>query len=77
MEKWIRGLFLLFVALVVSGCGHLAYMGMHGNSIKMYPDIHEAVQDDAQCLECHHPDDPQGPPSPHPDFTGCINCHND
>jgi hypothetical protein len=35
------------------------------------------VTRDVQCLECHHPDHAQGPPTPHPDFTGCLKCHND
>jgi hypothetical protein len=35
------------------------------------------VTRDDQCLECHHPDHAQGPPTPHPDFTGCLKCHND
>ncbi len=77
MEKWVKGFVLPVAVLVFSGCGHLAYLGMHGRSIKLYPDIHESVEADAQCLECHHPDDPQGPVSPHPVFTGCIKCHND
>lgn len=52
-------------------------MGMHGTSIKLYPDIHGDVADDKQCLECHRPDFAEGPVTPHPDFKGCIKCHND
>ena len=34
--------------------------------------------EDYECLECHHPDkDPEGPPTTHPNFTGCLKCHND
>ena len=29
-------------------------------------------------LICHHPDrDPNGPPTSHPQFKGCLKCHND
>ena len=42
------------------------------------PNIHEAVTEDSECLECHHPDNSEeGPSIPHPNFKGCINCHND
>jgi len=77
MKQWFKNAFCLGIALLFLGCGHRAYIGMHGRSIKLYPDIHEAVLDDAQCLDCHHPDNPEGPASPHPEFTGCIKCHND
>lgn len=77
MKKHLKTISLIAIALFFSGCGHMAYLGMHGRSIKSYPDIHDAVIEDAQCLECHHPDTPTGPASPHPDFKGCINCHND
>lgn len=77
MQKWFKisvlsGLFLFFV-----GCGHLAYLGVHGKSIKSFPEIHQGAAADAQCLGCHHPDNPEGPATPHPNFKGCIKCHND
>ena len=68
----LSGLLLFFI-----GCGHLAYLGMHGKSIKSFPEIHQSAVTDAQCLECHHPDNPEGPVTPHPHFKGCIKCHND
>ena len=77
MTKWLKRTFLLGTVLFFIGCGHMAYLGIHGKSIKSYPAMHDAVAGDAQCLECHHPDNPQGPVSPHPEFTGCIKCHND
>ena len=77
MKKWFKRTFLLGTVFLFLGCGHMAYIGMHGKSIKLYPDVHDAVVEDAQCFECHHPDNPQGPVSPHPEFTGCIKCHND
>ncbi|MCP4367638.1 MAG: hypothetical protein GY797_05930 [Deltaproteobacteria bacterium] len=78
MKKWFKisalsGLFLFFI-----GCGHLAYLGIHGKSIKSSPDIHQSAVTDEQCLECHHPDsEEEGPASPHPHFKGCLKCHND
>jgi hypothetical protein len=77
MKKWGRGLFFTGMALFFLGCGHTAYLGMHGRSIRLYPDIHTSAVEDSQCLECHHPDNPEGPACPHPDFKGCIKCHND
>ena len=76
-KKVKTALFLLLI-LSICGCyGHGAYMGLHGKSIQNYPEIHDAATQDSECLECHHPDSPQGPPTPHPKFTGCLKCHND
>lgn len=77
MKKWFKGILLTGATLVFLGCGHMAYIGMHGRSIRLYPDVHESVVEDSQCLECQHPDNPKGPASTHPNFKGCINCHND
>lgn len=77
MKKWTMGMLMSGIVLLVLGCGHKAYLGMHGKSIKLYPEIHTSVVRDSDCLDCHHPDNPEGPASPHPDFKGCINCHND
>jgi hypothetical protein len=64
--------------LLVSGCAYRHYMGLHGPSVRRTPDIHQGVTEDAECLECHHPDrEPVGPPTSHPQFTGCLKCHND
>ncbi|MFH2046357.1 MAG: hypothetical protein ABIK92_14550 [Pseudomonadota bacterium] len=65
---------LIFI-LLITGC---AYMGIHGKSIQNFPDIHDGVISDSQCLSCHHPDNAdEAPASPHPKFTGCLKCHND
>lgn len=77
MEKYFKTFVFLCVILLFAGCAHMAYLGMHGKSIRSYPDIHESVVKDEHCLECHHPDNPEGPVTPHPDFIGCIKCHND
>ena len=79
MKKSVRAIFLSTLLLSVFGCyGYQAYMGMHGKSIKLHPDVHDAsMTADSQCLECHHPDHAVGPPTPHPNFTGCLKCHND
>jgi len=79
MQRFLKITLLLMLLLSVFGCyGYRAYMGLHGKSIKLYPDVHESsFTEDSKCLECHHPDHPQGPPSPHPNFTGCIECHSD
>jgi hypothetical protein len=60
-----------------SGCAYRYYLGMHGPSVKTSLDIHEGVGEDRDCLNCHHPDrKPTGPPTTHPQFTGCLECHN-
>jgi hypothetical protein len=71
--------FLIIISLILMcGCAYRHYMGMHGSSIKTYPDIHGDVKEDTQCLACHDPDkDPQGPVTSHPGFKGCLKCHND
>ena len=69
-----RAVLCLTAIVLLAGC---AYMGMHGPSIQLNPDTHEDVADDADCLECHGPEDPTGPPTHHPRFTGCLACHND
>lgn len=71
---------LIGLALMVfaSGCAYRYYLGMHGPSIQQYAEIHADAKTDQECLECHHPErDPSGPPTTHPDFTGCLKCHND
>jgi hypothetical protein len=63
--------------LLLAGCAYRHYLGMHGPSVRRYPDIHEGVTADAECLACHDPDgDLVGPPTSHPQFVGCLKCHN-
>lgn len=71
-------LFGSLILVVVTGCAYRYYLGMHGPSIRNFPDVHEGVTEDSECLQCHHPErDPAGPPTSHPQFTGCLKCHND
>lgn len=79
MKKTILAISGLLAVMAVYGCAYRYYLGMHGPSIRRYPEIHAGVSgDDDACLECHHPErDPSGPPTTHPDFTGCLKCHND
>jgi len=63
MKIYITAVLLILVSIVIFSCAHL---GFHGPSIK-----------DRECIKCHHGDDPQGPLTPHPNFSGCLKCHND
>lgn len=66
------------VLLMLTGCAYRYYLGLHGPSIRRFPNVHAEAAEDAQCLACHHPDrDPVGPPTSHPGFVGCLNCHDD
>lgn len=77
----MRPIFKLLIpvcSVFIVGCAYRHYMGFHGPSIKRHPEIHADAVSDRQCLECHHPDkNPEGPPTSHPHFTGCLKCHND
>ncbi len=75
----VKGVIVCAVAAaVLCGCAYRHYMGLHGPSIRNSPDVHEGVREDAECLACHDPDrDPVGPPTSHPQFTGCLKCHDD
>jgi hypothetical protein len=72
-------LFLLVSFFALGGCAYKAYLGLHGSSIRLHPDIHESAASDSECLECHHPDavGTEAPVTPHPKFKGCLKCHND
>lgn len=73
----IFGLIAL-TGLVLTACAHRYYLGMHGPSIKAYPDIHSGFTTDAECLGCHGPGkESEGRATTHPKFTGCLKCHND
>ena len=66
------------VWLVLGSCAYRYYLGLHGPSIRHFPDVHAGVTEDAQCLACHDPNgDPGGPPTTHPQFVGCLKCHDD
>lgn len=78
MKPFIKVIFFGIMLTIVNGCAYRYYLGLHGPSIKKAPDIHEGITEDKDCLSCHHPDrDPEGPPTTHPQFTGCLKCHND
>ncbi len=77
LKNIIQSALFFTIFLMFSGCAYKAYMGIHGSSIKLYPEVHENITEDKQCLDCHHPDIAEGPVTPHPGFQGCIKCHND
>jgi len=73
-----RIILLIMAMMILGGCAYRHYLGLHGPSVRNRPEIHEGVTEDAECLGCHHPErDPVGPPTSHPQFTGCLKCHND
>ena len=77
MKKVIY-VFILISFLLIYGCAYRHYLGLHGPSINKYPDIHEDVKTDEQCLVCHNPgNDPETPVTSHPGFKGCFKCHSD
>lgn len=78
MTRFIKIALCLGLLMFSCACAYRYYLGIHGPSVKAFPDIHENVSIDQDCLNCHHPDQaPEGPASPHPHFTGCLKCHND
>ncbi len=74
MKRIQSSVLYLCLAMMAGGC---AYMGFHGPSVKLFPDIHAGVVEDSECLACHHPDSGDAPPTPHPNFKGCLKCHQD
>ncbi len=79
MNKKYTMAIILGVVIGISGCGYGYYLGFHGPSIKSFPDIHEGITEDSDCLGCHGPEDgsDDAPKTTHPAFTGCLDCHND
>ena len=70
----------LIVLSTTAGCAYRYYLGMHGPTTKNYPDIHLAnITNDSQCLSCHaiKEETPDAPQTTHPNFKGCLKCHND
>jgi hypothetical protein len=75
IERIVVGSLVLWV---MTGCAYQHYLGIHGPSVRNYPDVHKGVTEDVECLGCHHPErNPSGPPTSHPQFTGCLKCHDD
>ena len=76
--KRIMSFLIIAAMLIICGCAYRHYLGMHGPTMRVFPDLHEGVTEDRQCLDCHGPDnDPQGTATSHPGFKGCLKCHND
>ncbi len=69
---------LVAVVALVTSCAYQHYLGMHGTSIKKNPAIHANQTNDQSCLTCHDPKTSfVAPKTNHPNFTGCLKCHND
>jgi hypothetical protein len=71
---------LLVVLISSGGCAYRYYLGMSGPSIRNFPEMHtDFIKEDSQCLECHASHDNSGyaPITSHPNFKGCLKCHND
>jgi len=78
MKSFIRTSLMCVLLFTMFGCAYRYYLGLHGPSIQLHPEQHEKVFQDQECLECHDPEnEPEGPPTSQPHFTGCIKCHND
>ena len=80
MKSLLKRFFPLILSLFLGACAlpGLYYLGFHGPSIRAYPDFHEEVTEDRECLECHSPENyPDVPQTSHPNFHGCLKCHND
>jgi hypothetical protein len=69
---------IFFAAMVLAGCAYRYYLGMHGPSVRRHVEIHAGIRMDKECLECHtSSNNPGVPATNHPQFTGCLKCHND
>ena len=78
MRSFSKMLVLLVSLSIPFGCAYRYYLGFHGPSIKLHPEVHDGLTQDGECLECHGPDsNSDGRPTTHPDFKGCLKCHND
>jgi predicted CXXCH cytochrome family protein len=69
---------LLAAIFLVTSCAYRHYVGMHGPSVKKHPLIHADYTADPSCQMCHDPrSSVVAPKTNHPNFTGCLKCHND
>lgn len=77
--KQIMGFTLAIVLnIILAACAHRYYLGFHGPTVKTSLDIHSGFTKDAECLGCHgEGEESQGTPTSHPQFKGCLKCHND
>jgi hypothetical protein len=71
-------LLTVLAVITLTGCAFRYYIGMHGPSVKNHQDIHAGITKDSECLACHGTlNNQDGPATTHPQFTGCLKCHND
>jgi len=78
MRKSLFLALLFLSALCAAGCAQRHYFGLHGPSVRRFPELHAGIKEDRTCLQCHDPQgDPSGPPTSHPRFVGCLKCHDD
>jgi hypothetical protein len=78
MNNLVKVIICGAVLTLFGGCAYGHYLGLHGPTIKATPEFHEDVVEDQACLSCHHPDEnPTATPTSHPQFVGCLKCHND
>jgi hypothetical protein len=78
MKSLFKIFFLVVFLITAIACAYRPYLGLHGPSIKLYPDVHEGVNQKTQCFECHDPDNNSSrSPTHHASFKGCLKCHND
>jgi hypothetical protein len=69
---------VLCAMVLITGCAYRYYLGMHGPSVRSHADIHAGFKMDNECLECHASQiNPRGPVTSHPQFKGCLKCHDD
>ncbi len=69
MRKCFLPVLLLALALCAAGCAQRHYLGLHGPTVRRFPDAHAGVSEDRACLQCHHPQGDR--------FVGCLKCHDD
>lgn len=78
LQYLIKVLVLLAFLIFVSSCAYRHYLGIHGPSVKKYPQVHASFTADKSCLMCHEPGtSATSPKTGHPNFKGCLKCHND
>lgn len=81
MKQFVKRVAVVALFLLISACATtgLYYLGFHGPTIKQSSEVHEGIWKDQECLECHGPNanDSDASPTTHPQFVGCLKCHND
>lgn len=78
MTRFMKVVICCGILVFSCACAYRHYLGMHGASIKAFPEIHQNTTTDQDCLSCHAPDQAdEGQATSHPHFTGCLKCHND